>query len=522
MIGLLKNNKIILALFFLAHAIFVFAYFGSFKELNIGNFFNSDTMYLPSLYKDFFIDGNPIEGTHFNPAPNLFPDMILYFVLMFITGGSVTLSSFIFAFIQYFLFFYLLNIILKYVFPNSSSLQISVMLIVNVLLLLEVFFIQKNFFFIYFLFSNSYHTGSFMMALVSLIMATKCIDQPTIKKYSIFFLIVLLSTFSDQLYLIQFVAPFILTTLIFIKDNTKQRIILILTISVGVVLSHYIFYLLENSGKIFFNKPSHNFTLEAALFSFDKFFSYMHEITVVFGYRTISLWLFVTSYILLLISFLKSFKEKQSNLKFILFFFIVYCPAVIFAALVTGIYTGYDTLRYNIYPLYLSGAFMIVFYKVFKLGGLNAVSIIKKPTLIISASALILIATNVFSKDNVKYFFNYYPETSRVIDSLCEKENLKCGVSNYWSAKDTRMFCKSSAKVYATFDNLAAYTHVANENWYFSDKQVFNFILVKYFKDTVTYKTVLKDYKVIYDCPDFKLIKTNDFKYKRETYSPYY
>jgi hypothetical protein len=479
-------------------------------------------MYLPSLYKDFFIDGNSIQGTHFNPAPNFFPDMALYFLFMFITGGNLILSTFIFAAFQYFLFFYLLHLILKNIFPISSSIQISVILIINAFLLLEVFFIQKNFIFIYFLFSNSYHTGSFIMALVSLIFAFKCINAPNLIKYIVFFLLVLLGSMSDQLYLIQFVAPFILTTLFFIKHNTKQKSLLVLTILASAALAHYLIYLIESSGEVFFNKPSHNYTLDAAKFSFDAFFLYMKEITFVFGYRTISLWLFILSYILLLISYLKLHKEKASPLKFVVLFFIFYCPSVIFAALITGIYTGYDTLRYNIYPLYLTGVFVIMFYRIFKNGNLKTVSFLKRPVLLISAVALLLISFSVYSQDKVSYYFNYYPQTSRVIDSLCAKENLKCGVSNYWSAKHTRMFCKSKAKTYAVFDNLTAHTHITNENWYFNDKQVFNFILLKYFNDTTTYKKILKDYKIIYDSPDFKVIKTNDFKYNRATYSPYY
>ena len=69
--------------------------FSSFNDSAYNFFFNSDTLYLPSVYKDLFIDGYGIKGWELNPSPNFFPDMSVYFLLSYFIGdlNSTSMTS---------------------------------------------------------------------------------------------------------------------------------------------------------------------------------------------------------------------------------------------------------------------------------------------------------------------------------------------------------------------------------------------------------------------------------------------
>src|SRR5688500_14544520 len=86
---------------------------------NTNIFLCSDTLYLPSIYKDLFIDKNDFAGWHLNPAPNFFPDMVFYFLLMFISGDFIV-SSFIFSIVQYLVIALLFIKIFRTIFPAAS------------------------------------------------------------------------------------------------------------------------------------------------------------------------------------------------------------------------------------------------------------------------------------------------------------------------------------------------------------------------------------------------------------------
>ena len=89
----------------------ILSIFSTLDEQSYNWFFSTDTLYLPSIYKDLFIDGGTLDGWHFNPAPNFFPDMLVYFLLMFITG-SFLLSTAFFAVMQYVFIIVLFRLVL--------------------------------------------------------------------------------------------------------------------------------------------------------------------------------------------------------------------------------------------------------------------------------------------------------------------------------------------------------------------------------------------------------------------------
>ena len=114
------NFSLITIIGFSGSLLLVLAVFSNFNQFAFDVFFNSDTLYLPSIYKDIFQEHNLLKDWQLNPSPNFFPDMLLYFIFMFFTNNFI-ISSFIFAIIQYAIILYILTKIFKEILPNQSK-----------------------------------------------------------------------------------------------------------------------------------------------------------------------------------------------------------------------------------------------------------------------------------------------------------------------------------------------------------------------------------------------------------------
>src|SRR6218665_3098048 len=215
------------ALFLLANLLLILGFFSQLGGLCFANFFNSDSLYLPSLYRDLFVDKNSLQGWHLNPAPNFFPDMLFYFLLMFVLNKQFILASFIFALVQYFLVLYLLVRLFKAILPGQSPLFHNIIYCLQAIWLLEFFYFGGNFIFAYFLFSNSYHTGCFVIALSCLLLPLAFIKHAGWGRALLLFMLVFLSTLSDKLFAIAFVIPAALAGLFLIRRSTRAALVLI-------------------------------------------------------------------------------------------------------------------------------------------------------------------------------------------------------------------------------------------------------------------------------------------------------
>ena len=135
----------------------------------INIFFNSDTLYLPSLYKDLIQEHNGLKGWYLSGAPNFFPDMIFYFIIMFFTNNFIV-SSLLFPIFQYIALLFLIKRVFQLIIPNYSYLFAS---LANLLMMLFFFvtLCSNDFGFTFYLLSNSFHTGAFIMAFLCLIIS---------------------------------------------------------------------------------------------------------------------------------------------------------------------------------------------------------------------------------------------------------------------------------------------------------------------------------------------------------------
>ncbi|MDR2972867.1 MAG: hypothetical protein LBU83_13240, partial [Bacteroidales bacterium] len=143
-------------------------WFSSLSLSDLESFFTADTLYLPSLYRDWFEDGYTINGWTLNAAPNFFPDMLLFFTLNFVTGSYVH-AAFWFSIIQFFAIITISYLIFKTIKPNllPATFAPAILIFTSFLFIL---FIDHSFWVSALLNNNSFHNGAFVMTITCLLL----------------------------------------------------------------------------------------------------------------------------------------------------------------------------------------------------------------------------------------------------------------------------------------------------------------------------------------------------------------
>jgi hypothetical protein len=488
----------------------LFSNFSSISQaLNI--FFCSDTLYLPSVYKDLFIDKNSLKGWHLNPAPNYFPDMTFYFFLMFITGNFIV-SSFLFSLLQYLALGLVFVKLFRLIYPLHSVYYRAFIYTIMAFFLLEPLFFSKDFLNVYYLITNASHTGAFLMSMVCFFLTLKYVSEARPVFMICLFFAGSAAIVSDPLFIVLYTLPAVITCGFLSKRTGRKRAVTVILIAFLLTVVGLIFYkYLETNEYRILNKTKDALNFDIISGQFGIFFAQVHYYLSKFGVWALAICLFLVSMGLMILLLLKPEKEAvQPPLKtFYALYSIVFSICTICAPMLTGKYIGYDCLRYNIYPVYLS-ALSIAIFAASRAGTGNFPE--KARWVILSANGLLLVvALWQLKVYGLRDYFNYYPDIAKEMDALAEKENLVYGVANYWDAHKISMFSKRGVKVCAVFDNISAYGHVANDQWFY--KNIFNFVVLNNFKDTTLYRQKLKNIRVISDSPQLHAIKTAPFRY---------
>nr|NQU93386.1 hypothetical protein [Bacteroidota bacterium] len=490
-------------------------------------FFNSDTLYLPSLYRDLFIDGNGFKGWNLSPSPNFFPDMFFYFILMFIFNDFI-IASFIFSIVQYLIILILFATILKLIIPGHSQVYASISGIL-MLMFLFVSICSGDFMFTFFLLSNAFHAGAFVMAFLCLALTFSYLKTEKRNRLILIIIFSWLAILSDRLFIIMYLVPFILLSILYsIKGDRKRFLPLLITNSTALVIGIVLFTLMSQSGYIYLAKPHKMLDLSNSLDSFILLMNQIGNYLLQFNFKTAIILLSLLSLICICYFFLKDFftyKENRNNTTTIYCLFTILFSVFVFGApVLSGSYTGWDTLRYNIGFFYIS--ILNLGFVLYLLKGkryFRFISFTRLRSLAVGLATVALVAGVVrYSPNGIKYFFGYYPEIVKEIDGIYEQENLKLGVGSYWMAKYTTMFSKNGVVIHSVFDPIIPYHHITNENWFYSDSAVYNFIVLNRFTDPDAYIDFFGEGTLITYGGYSKMVKVRPFKFNRDTYHPYF
>jgi len=505
-------------------------------ELEI--WFSSDTLFLPSLFKDLFIDNYHLKGWTLPGSLGYFPDMFVCFVLMAITG-QVTTTALLFGILQIISFLALANYIFKLIFPNINLYELGLSNLFLSLFLITFIF-SKDISFTYYIVNYSNHFGAFLMTMMALAFTLKYLKSSSILSLIGLIIIGSIAVLSDKLVIILFVIPISVVLLINANKISKQKIITLFSANIlFTIIGQVSMRLIVLSQNLGATKETHLFDLALVKSSLLLLITQMIDYLFWFSTASIILVLSFISFLMLILYMILITNNSEKN-KFInsnslfsnyIIFSYVFTIFVIIAPIINGIYSGYDTIRYLISVLYISIINLPILIsqisntRIFK-------KIIQGITITITAIYLgyiIFISITTPLKSNYNNFTNYYPRSTKFVDSLCVEKNLKMGLSTYWNSKVVTLFSNQNARVYTIYDNdFNISPFASNLNWFVNTdyskypNPIFNFIFAKKDYNTSSLYSIMGQPLEIYSNNEYIILKYPDFKYDKSTYKPYF
>jgi hypothetical protein len=451
--------------------------FASLTPQQVSVYFNSDTFYLASIFRDVFGDGSGLEGWNLNAAPNFFPDFFIFSLINSVIS-NVRLAYLVFSLVQVLGIALLFNAIL---FQVDKKITFHHLAISNVFLILFPLstLISGDFIFTFYLFSLSYHTGAFVMALLGLLLSLRILNRFSIPLVFALGLVVLVGTFNDKLFIPTFVFPLLLW-LVFAFSRTKVKVLVstVATVLASSALGLVLFDLVRNLGYVHFIDTGWKmFNFSNVVSSFQvageqtlRYITRGHVSgwvviisILVFGFLT-------TKVFSLARSIVKARREKTtcdfSAAQAFTLFVWANIPVVWLTPILNGSYVSPAILRFNIHAYYM--AVLCVGYIVFLLISNKKYTAFLSYSLVVGATVL---GFSLWISDaesySLKTVTSYYPKKVEAIDNFVRETCVKYGISEYWSAKSSTMLSKEDARIYHVHPNLRIWYHVTNKNWYY-------------------------------------------------------
>ncbi len=451
--------------------------FATLTPQQVSVYINSDTLYLPSIFRDIFIDSSGLKGWNLNAAPNFFPDFLIYSAINFVFT-DFRVAALIYSLLQILIIALLFNAILK---ALSKDVGYAHLTVTNLLLLLFPLsaLISGDFIFTFYIYSISYHTGAFIMAMVSLLITLRALNMQGKWNLMLLAISVFLGVFNDKLFIPAFVFPLV-AVIPYLFDNEKRAIarqLLITTISFTVI-SLVAFWGIKKLGFISIISTDwkmFNFSNIIPSFNvmFTQYANYIKNGTVSGVVIILTLFVFIvlSAYLFPILRQIHRDVKGRSRVRlstqnaFALFawFFI---PVVVFTPVINGNYFSPAILRFNIHAYYfgvlLTGFLLFLLFRNRKgVANLSGVSVV------IALVLLVSIYNKRKTDVSLQPLLGYYPERIACIDSVALETQCKYGIATYWDAKLTTMLSKQGVRLYHVFPDLKIWYHVTNKNWYY-------------------------------------------------------
>jgi hypothetical protein len=512
--------------------------FGSLNTYMIEVYFNSDALFLPSFYKDIFIDGTGFRGWNMNGAPNFFPDIFLYSIINSIIP-NFKIANLVFSSCQYMLILAGLNLVLKAVITDINK---WTLIFLNVLfpLYILVALVDRDFYFAYQVISMAYHAGSVVTMLYAAYFFFNYLKNQS--KWNIFGLIIIsfLGAFNDRIFISSYAIPMfviLLLELIWIKHKPLRIATIATSLSSAIAFTLFA-YLKDNNPyyKIiglherflnFKNAASSWHIFSEQHWNLLKAFE-LRSFIVAITFLSLIIPVFISIHYLVKARKLKTYDSSKKTIITFVFFTAGALFLNIFAPIINGNYQGIACLRYATFSYLFSFVVFVFFIHYLTKKKSSSIKYIASAFLIILITVLISGIANYQIRNTIFRIANYYPEEVKVIDEYAKKKNLKYGVANWWSAKVTTLFSHQDLRVYTSInDKLNLWYHATNENLYHDYNRgkyrnpVFNFVILTKMEPKIIKEHFGQPLDSLLHKGKPLVYILNDFKYDRKTRQPH-
>lgn len=499
-------------------------------------FVNSDALYMPALFQDLFIHRTGISVWHLNGAPNFFPEMLLYFPLMALLK-STTLTIMVYGILQMWLILFLMDRLFLLADVQISQGTRYVVLLTYLLLPLSAV-LNEGHLIPSQLLLGGYHAGFFINSLLAALLALSYLKQGGSKRLIWLALLILAAAISDKLFLMGFVAPFILFSLfhLFKKEKKAPYLYLIVVTGLTTLLALFAYRMMNFLGAIeMISTGRKMFQFEQIPDAMGNFLHHMRAVIIDYPTQRIlvlSTLLFLLGAPVYLILGIKRYvsgllpKEQESSYALVLYLFL-FSIIILLAPILNGYYVGPSLIRYN-YAALVMGTAGFAYLGSKLLSPLTSRLSFGKYlsfacTLVLLA---ILLGTGIKNQApaGLLNYLGHYPESVRILDELKQEKGLKYGLGGYWQAKYSTLFSRNNLRLYSVANRtFKPGYHVTNENWYHDGGKglhanpVFNFLETSAFSDTERLHTIFGErIDTLYDQNDMLVIRVPDFKIRRK------
>lgn len=397
---------------------------------NIG--FSSDSVYLPAVFTDVFIQGHDFSAWHFTPAPYFFPDMLIFFSISAVVH-NVFYAFLVYAIIQACLILFFTSRIAFLITHKKSA-----VLLTHIFYLLALIFACSSNIEAYrVMLKSAHHIGTLVNGLALIYLVILYEIKPKKSTLLAISLLTTLATASDLLFIVQFVAPLIASLILcrafktqILPSITKLFFILLAACYIGFSVK-YFFHVGTSSNYILTHSHSFTKTTHQIFLMFKEVFlnNLIISIAAILFYLT----LIIRCIVSLSLKERHSSKTRQHKLLLFISFFIL--SSVIFTLESAAINSG-TSMRYVInifwFPIFFS---WLVFGELFSKRML---------WIILYSISLAVLARDFFPSH--PYTLTYMPEVVQCVDAQIVKynsehsEKIKYGISTYWQEKLTTVF----------------------------------------------------------------------------------
>lgn len=177
-------------------------------------FFNADALYLPALYHDVVVRGNPFSQWYLTPAPYFFPDWPLYFAARALSGTTYHALAALMA-VQALALWTLSALIARRYTSMPRALAIA-----SAATAVVCFAASRAIYPFAYVMLGSYHFGTFLLVLAGVLLMLPQLQRQRIAPATLAGLALLMAVaiLSDRLYALQFLLPAIGVAILLRKD----------------------------------------------------------------------------------------------------------------------------------------------------------------------------------------------------------------------------------------------------------------------------------------------------------------
>lgn len=488
----------------------IFAAFSQIINNNSVLYISSDTLGLAGLYYDIFEGNGELKDWHLASSPSLFPDVFVFFIIISVFKSNVLVAIFIYAFLQISAVTTLLAFIYKKIAP-VIHLKFSWLIPLFIsLYFMESYFFSHDLYFSYFLGAHCYHLGPFLNALI--ILALYLGNQKPYIKYIGIFIIALLGSFSDKLFIVMLLVPFILSLLITVnKSILKTTLIILSCLVAGAFIGLYTYKFIDENKYLLFAAPHRIYDFNNVKPSLILFVTQMWAYITYPGFRSVQI---IFTFLSVLGSFIFYFRRRK-YFSFVLVFFTVFyfffCGATFLAPIVNGNYTGFDTLRYNIPPFFLAAIpFALIVSPL-----LRRISFSKPILLKLGLFFIFIFTVFKISPSSIKNLMFFYPPDVSEIDEVAKKYHLKKGIGDYWTANKTTVLSRQHVKVLSVYADGYTLENGNNKSEFYTG--YFDFVIENGLLPETKKKFIIKD---TIKTKQYTIFIVEKFTYPQGTYAP--